>query len=442
LTLKLLLTQIYRKQMKKSAELKQERAQKIEAQKTLHTTATAEKRNLNEVETVSFESLQVEIEVLTRSVSNAEAYEKNLRSMEEPGETIEVKPGEEKPEERKAVFSIHRAIRSQMVNGGVKLEGAELEMHQRAAKVASESNIPIGGIAIEMRAQTVTGDAGAKGGNLVQTDLQSPIDFLRPQPLMQKMGATYLTGLTGNLRFPKNAGGIVATWEGETDATDETENAYGYVDSIPKRLSVTVAISLQNLMQSSIDLEKYTVNEINLAIANAMDAAAVNGSGIGQPLGVLNNTGVNQVVTGANGDAPTWAQIVDLETAVFVENANASRMAYIINPKTRGTLKKTKHTAGDLNYIMGVDNKVNGYDAETSNHVPGNLTKGTGTNLSAAAFGDWSQLMINQWGWMDLSVDEFSRKKEGLVEITANVFVDVLVKQPKAFSVVKGLITA
>jgi HK97 family phage major capsid protein len=442
LTLKLLLTQIYKKQMKKSDAFKKERAQKIEAQRALHTKAEGEKRSLSEEETTEFRALQTEIEGLTGKITDAEAYEVNLRSLEDKGENIDPNPGEVKPEERKAVFSIHRAIRSQMVNGGVKLEGAELEMHQRATSAAKDSNIPVAGFAFEMRTQSVTGDSGTKGGNLVPTELQSPIDFLRPKPLMVKMGATYLTGLTGNLKFPKNEGGIVATWEGETDTVDPTSNVYGYLDSLPKRLSVTVPISLQNIMQSSIDLEKYTVNEINLAIENAVDVATVNGSGIGQPLGVLNHTGVNQVTTAADGSVPTWDTIVDLETGVFVANANASRMAYIINPKTRGKLKKTKHAAGDLNYIMGTDGKVNGYDAETTNHVPGNLTKGTGTNLSAAAFGDWSQVMINQWSVMDISVDEFSRKKEGLIEVTVNVFLDVLIKEPKAFSVVKGLITA
>ena len=42
--LKLLLTQIYKKQMKKSAMLLQERAQKIAAQTALHATAENEKR--------------------------------------------------------------------------------------------------------------------------------------------------------------------------------------------------------------------------------------------------------------------------------------------------------------------------------------------------------------------------------------------------------------
>jgi hypothetical protein len=132
---------------------------------------------------------------------------------------------------------------------------------------------------------------------------------------------------------------------------------------------------------------------------------------------------------------------VDAETNVFVANASAAKMNYLINPKTRGKLKKTKHAAGDLNYIMGVDGNINGYGSAVSNHVPSNLTKGAGTALSAMVLGDFSQLNIHQWGFMDLSVNEISRKKEGLIEVTVNIFLDVLVKQPKAFSVVKGLIT-
>lgn len=426
--------------MKKSAELRQERAQKIEAQKLLHTKAEGEKRGLTDKETEEFRAFQSEIETLNKQIADADNYEANLRSL--GGNDNPDLNDDNKPEERTALFSIHRAIRSQMRNNGIELAGPELEMHKRAEVSAAATNIPLAGFGIQLRAmQTVTGDSGTKGGNLVSTELQSPIDFLRPEPLMKKIGANYIAGLTGNLRFPKNEGGIVASWEGETEQPDETANNYGYVDSVPKRLTVTVPISLQNLMQSSIDLEMYTVNEMKLAIENAIDAAAVNGTGIGQPKGILNSNDVNTVATAVNGSAPTWDMIVDSETAITVANASAAKMNYVVNPQTRGKFKKTKHDAGDLNYIMGTDGTVNGFPSATSNHVPANLTKGTGTNLSAMIFGDFSQLNIHQWAFMDLSVDEFSRKKEGLVEVTINVFADVLIKQPKAFSVVKGIVT-
>jgi HK97 family phage major capsid protein len=426
--------------MKKSVALKQDRHAANEKQMALINKAKEEKRDFSPEEASEFDTRAAEIVALDAQIVRAEQIEETeTRAAAANGAPVvpEVPEGEQK----RAVFSIHKAIRSQMRNGS--LEGVEKEAHEKAFAEAREANITTQGVVIPINraAQTVTNDSGTKGGNLVATDLQEPIAFLRPAPLMETMGATYLTGLTGNLRFPKNEGGIVASWEGETDKTDESANTYGYVDSIPKRLSVTVPISLQNLMQSSIDLEMYTINEINQAIANALDLAAVNGTGTGQPLGILNNTNVNAIATGTNGSAPSWDMIVDAETSVFVENANAARMNYLVNPKTRGKLKKTKHEAGDLNYIMGVDGNVNGYASAVSNHIPSNLAKGTGTNLSAMIFGDFSQLLINQWGFMDLSVDEFSRKKEGLVEVTVNVFADVLVKQPKAFSVAKGLIT-
>lgn len=426
--------------MKKSVALKQERHAANEKQMALITKAKEEKRDLSTEEASEFDTRAAEIKALDAQIVRAEQIEETeTRAAAANGEPIV--PETPEGDEKRAIFSIHKAIRSQMRNGS--LDGVEKEAHEKAFAEAREANITTQGVVIPINraAQTVTNDSGTKGGTLVATDLQEPIAFLRPTPLMETMGATYLTGLTGNLRFPKNEGGIVASWEGETEKTDETANTYGYVDSIPKRLSVTVPISLQNLMQSSIDLEMYTINEINQAIANALDLAAVNGSGTGQPLGILNNTNVNAIATGTNGSAPSWDMIVDAETSVFVENANAARMNYLVNPKTRGKLKKTKHEAGDLNYIMGVDGNVNGYASAVSNHVPSNLTKGSGNNLSAMIFGDFSQLLINQWGFMDLSVDEFSRKKEGLVEVTVNVFADVLVKQPKAFSVAKGLIT-
>ena len=86
---------------------------------------------------------------------------------------------------------------------------------------------------------------------------------------------------------------------------------------------------------------------------------------------------------------------------------------------------------------MAGDNTINGYRVGVSNLVPGNLTKGTGTNLSAGVFGDFSQQYIGSWGFYDLVVDEITRKKDGIIEITTNQFLDILLARAEAFAVVK-----
>lgn len=432
--------------MKKSAIILQQRAQKIEAQKALHTKAAAETRSLNEEETATFRALQTEIEGLSRDLADALAYEENLRSLEGGVSVIDA-PAAQAPVAKRA-FSLNKAIRA-LINGAA-LEGPELEAHQAAQRAAQISGIGLspGGMAVplfsETRAdgQTITGDSGGYGATTVATDKLAPIDYLKPTPILEKVGAIFLTGLSGNISFPKNNGGVTAAWKGEVATADLTKDAWDEIEMTPKRLTVRVAISLQNLMQSSFDMEAYTMKTIRDEIANAIDKAGINGSGTGEPLGILNYSGVNTVVMGTNGAVPTWPTIVALETPVFVANANAAKMNYLSNPKVRGKLKVTPKESGMPSYLMAEDGSVNGYPFEVSNHVPSTLTKGSATSVcSAAIFGDFTQLVIGQWGFMDITVDDKSRKKDGYIEIIANVFVDVAVKQESAFTIVKDLLT-
>lgn len=433
--------------MKKSDQLKQTRAEKVTAQGLLISTAETANRDFTAEEQTQFDALENEIRSLDTNIASAVAVETaKERAAKNAGTRLD---DGAQHNTRKRSFSIHRAILAQL--GEVELDSEESREIEENRTAAIASGISPEGTVFRLpsrsdksrAAQTVTGDSGTYGGETVATDVMAPIDFLRPDPLVSRNGATYLRNCVGDLKFSKNEGGIVATWEGETDETASTANVYASLGLSPKRLSVTVPISLQNLRQSSFDMEMYTINEINLALENKIDSTVVNGPGTGgSPAGILVTSGVNTVSTGTNGSAPTWDMVVDAETAVFVENANSGKLNYLINPKTRGTFKKTKHEAGDFNYLMTPQNEINGYGVLTSNHVPSNLTKGSGTGLSALVFGDLTQILIAQWGLMDFTVDPYTRKKEGLIEVTVNLYVDLAIKQPKAFTKIVGLITA
>ena len=443
--------------MRKSIQIRQDLQTKITAQRAIVEGAKdekGEKRSLTQEETTNFDTLQDEITALRSELQRAEQFEENERAAAAatatPVTTTTTDSAGDEMRSMKKRYSLHKAIRSQLPNG--KLDGVELEIHQETVARAKESGVLIEGVAIpapsknrseQKRAdgQTVTQDSGNFGANLVAEELQAPIEFLRPRPILESMGARMLTGLSGNVAFPTNDGGVAASWEGEIDVVPATKTAYGKKTMSPNRLAAYTPISLQNLIQSSPDLEAMTIADLNAVMANALDIAGINGPGSGGvPEGILNLTGLNTVDGGTNGAAPTWEHIVDLETAIHVANANGARMGYLINSATKGRLKKTKHEAGDLGYLMDRDNTINGYNVGVSNLVPSDLTKGTGTNLSAGIFGDFSQLLMGQFGFYDLTVDNITKKKDGNIEIIINAFFDVLARHDKSFAAIKDWI--
>jgi hypothetical protein len=76
----------------------------------------------------------------------------------------------------------------------------------------------------------------------------------------------------------------------------------------------------------------------------------------------------------------------------------------------------------------------------TSN-CPSTLTKGTGTNLSALIYGDWTNLIVNLFTATDLLVNPYTITTLGYYAIYAYQEVDVQVKRSAGFEVVSALVT-
>jgi site-specific DNA-cytosine methylase len=76
-----------------------------------------------------------------------------------------------------------------------------------------------------------------------------------------------------------------------------------------------------------------------------------------------------------------------------------------------------------------------------SDNVPGNLTKSTGTNLSALLFGNWADLIIGEWRGLDILADPYSQSATGTVRITAIHTVDILVRHAASFCKIVDTVT-
>jgi len=282
------------------------------------------------------------------------------------------------------------------------------------------------------------------GGNTVATNLlaSSFIDLLRNKMAVTGLGAQFLSGLSGNIAIPRATGGATAYWVAESGAPTESQAAFDQVTMSPKTVGAFSDISRKLLLQSSIDVEAFVRNDLAAVLALAIDLAAINGSGASnQPRGILATSGIGDVAGGANGAAPIWTHIVELESDVAIANADVGNLGYLTNAKVRGKLKTTSKVSGQNGFIWE-DGMLNGYNAAVSNQVPSNLTKGTSNGVaSAIIFGNWSDLIIGQWGTLDLMVDPYSGSTSGTVRVVALQDVDVAVRNAVSFSAMLDALT-
>lgn len=283
------------------------------------------------------------------------------------------------------------------------------------------------------------------GGNLVATELLggSFIAALRNAMVIDRMGTRMLTGLVGNIAIPRLSGTGTAYWVAENTAPTESDQTIAQVTMSPKTVGAFTDISRRLLLQSSIDVEAMVQNDLATILGLAIQQAAINGSGASnQPSGILTRVTAS-VIGGTNGAAPTWANIVQLESDVAVANADVGTLGYLTNARVRGKLKTTSKVTGQNGFVWDDgDTPMNGYRTAVTNAVPSNLVKGSsGATCSAIVFGNFADLVIGMWGSLDLMVDPYTGSTAGTVRVVALQDVDVQLRNVVSFATMVDALT-
>lgn len=334
-------------------------------------------------------------------------------------------------EREQAQYSIVRAINA-LVAG--KRSGFEFEVSDELGKKLGRSTEGFF-MPYSLQVRDLLVGTATKGGNAVYTEYAGFVDLLRARSQVLNLGATLLTGLQGNVQFTTQASAGTFSWEAEgTNAATSSLNL-GTITMSPKIGQSATRVSRMLLAQSSPDIEQVVRNDLLAIHAIGLDVAAINGTGTGQPRGVLNTAGIGVNTLGAHGGAPTWDMMVNLETAVAGANADIGTMAYLTTPQVYGRLKRTQkfNTTTGMPLLDG--ESANGYRVVRSTNVPSNLVQGTsGSNCHAAIFGVWSQLLIGSWGpGAEIMVDPYSNGP-AFVKLTSYQLVDVALRYPQAFA--------
>lgn len=314
-------------------------------------------------------------------------------------------------------FSLLNAIRAIAENRSldpiaqaVVLEGQN-EMRSRSLSLVGQIQLPSN---YEERAITVQ----TEGQDVVATNLMDVMGSLKAKNVLVKAGARVLENLRGDVQFPLSSSAN-CSWEGETTETPTTDMTFTHVKLSPKRLSCVVDVSKQFLLQDSASAERVIREEILSAINSKLEKTFL-GDEQGtnnMPQGIFYNNGAPLP------EVSKFADITNLEAEV--EDANVDgRVVYLLSGKAKAGFRNM--VKGDKNLVYE-NGAIDGTESmSTSNIKDKNF-----------AYGDFSNVVIANWGNLDLTVDPMTKASSGLVRLVVNFYCDVKTLRPEAIKVAK-----
>lgn len=351
------------------------------------------------------------------------------------------------PKEQRT-FSLVSAVRDLADSG--KLTGFEKEVSDGLVKRFGPTN----GMGFKMpmdMGYRVTGqyDTGAtsQGAELKFIQPGSFIELLRNRSYVERLGATVISGLQGNVAFPRQTAAQTGSWVGEGPTTSVSLSA-GTLDQVsvsPKVYQAATSISRNLLIQGVIGAEEFARADIAQVHGIARDLAALSGTGANsQPTGILTLTTPGSVTMGTNGAVITYAKFVEMEKVVAQANADQGALAYLTTPGVRSNSKTTQRfTSTDTPLWTGpaAGGEVNGYPAWATNQMPSNLTKGSNTTVChAVIFGNWNEVLLCNWGAFDIIVDPYTLADKNLIKLVSFQTFDVAVRHGASFAYIKDVL--
>lgn len=325
-------------------------------------------------------------------------------------------------------YSVLRALRA-LVDKDWSGAGFERECHQAILKRAGIAEAPNNGFYVpyEIQQRDLTATTGNAGGYVVATDnlAGSFIDLLRNRAVVAQLGATMMTGLVGNVTIPKQTAAATAYWlTNEATAITESQLTLGQLALSPKNVGAYTELSRQLMLQSSPAADALVMNDLARVLALAIDLAALEGSGAsGQPTGISNTAGIGSV-TGTSID---YAKVLEFQTDVAGGNALAANCAYVTTPAVASLLKQRvafSSTASPLWEGGILDGNLQGFRAVATNSV----------TAASMVFGDFSQVVIGEWGMLELALNPYANFAAAISGIRAIQTVDIGIRQAGAFS--------
>ncbi|MGE0828918.1 MAG: phage major capsid protein [Hyphomonadaceae bacterium] len=424
-------------------DLLEKRAAKLARMRALQTSAETRGADLTEGEAAEFSQCENEVRALNTQIERAQ----RLNEMERCAAATPLN-GEQRSDFDQACsqYSLLRAIAGIAQIPGVDY-GRELEVSQEIARREGRAAQGIFAPQSILRIprpgshETRVVVSSTTGAGLIPTDHRDDmlVDALRAASIVNNLGATVLSGLTGNVSIPALDTGATGVWVAENASITPADLDINSRTLAPRHIGAITEFSRNMILQSSPDVENLARRDFAAALASGLDSAALVGGGSNEPAGVVTRlTDASRVGTWAT---PTWQQGLELIEDVEIANAALGALGWALHPSVKKKLQSTVRVAStDSRFIMESNTELYGYRAASSAHAAmlGSPSGGT------AIFGDWTSLVVGYWGGVDVLSNPFESGAfaKGNVQVRGLLSADVQLRHVESFAFANDMATA
>ena len=276
-----------------------------------------------------------------------------------------------------------------------------------------KSNLAFGGqIQLPLESRTIT--VANEGEDVVETQFTNILEPLRAKNVLAEAGAKYLTNLVGDVQVPIMTAANVG-WAGEVAEAESGDPTFSHVTLQPKRLTAYIDLSKQFIAQDSLAAEELIrtdlVNAINSKLEETIlsDASGTTVS----PQGMFDAISATSV--------SGYSDIVNKEADIEDANVNGE-CVYVMSNKAKAALRAMAKSSKSTQLVYE-NGEVDGTKALNTSHIGG----------KKYIYGDFANLAIGQWSGIDITVDPFTKAKDGQVRLVVNAYFDAKVLRPTAF---------
>jgi len=304
-------------------------------------------------------------------------------------------------------------------------------------------------VSFQLAGKALSEGTNSAGGYLVPVEYSATlIEMLRARAAIRAAGATVIPMSNDILNIPSQTGGATAYWVAENAQINASDSAWGQVQLQANKLAALTKLSAELFEDSDPQIERLVMDDLARVLALEEDLKYLRGDGTSNtPQGLENISGVNVDTTtlGANGNTPTFDNLVNMLYNLDADNVPAAGRGWIVHPRTVNTLRKIKDSQNKYLWAdpaaPGDPPTLWGYPVFTTTAIPINETKGTSTDASTVYLGCWPDFVIGQRKALELRASDAAGNafEYDQVFIRAIMRVDCNVRHAASFEVLKGV---